>query len=331
MSRSKAPWRRGCLAAMAGLLAWGSGLPAQAQPAYPDRPIRLVVPFAPGGGSDIVARIAAACMSQGLGQQVVVENRAGAGGTIGADVVAKAAPDGYTLVLHTLSSAVLNVFLYARLPYDPRRDFAPVAEIGRAPNILAVRRDLPARSVAELIELARREPGRINYGSGGNGTIVHLSAVLLADMAKVELTHIPFRGGGPSMNALVAGQVDMMIDAVPVLLPQVRDGSARALAVTSPARVPLLPEVPTVAESGLPGYETQNWYGIYAPGRTPRPVIDRLAAEVARVVADPDCGRRLVELGVTLVGSGPDAFRAHWEAELEVWGPIIRASGARLD
>jgi tripartite-type tricarboxylate transporter receptor subunit TctC len=331
MFRHPAFRRRGLLAAAAGLLALVSGEPASAQGSYPDRPIRLIVPFAPGGGSDIVARITAACMSTGLGQQVVVENRAGAGGTIGADAVAKAAPDGYTLVLHTLSSAVLNVFLYNRLPYDPRRDFVPVAEIGRAPNILAVRRDLPARSVAELLDLARREPGRINYGSGGNGTIVHLSAVLLANMANIALTHVPFRGGGPSMNALVAGQVDMMIDAVPVLLPQVREGSVRALAVTSPERVGLLPDVPTVAESGLAGYETQNWYGIYAPGRTPRPVIDRLATEVARVVADPDCGRRLVDLGVNLVGSGPDAFRAHWERELEVWGPIIRASGARLD
>ncbi len=319
--------RRAMLAAAAMLLVGANPVRAE----FPERLIRLVVPFAPGGGSDIVGRIVASCMSTGLGQQVVVENRAGAGGTIGADNVAKSPADGYTLVLHTLSSSVLNIFLYSRLPYDPRRDFAPIAEVGRAPNILAVRRDLLARSVQDLIELARRDPGRLTYGSGGNGTIVHLSAVLLANMANIELTHVPFRGGGPSMNALVAGQVDMMIDAVPVLLPQVSDGGVRALAVTSPQRVAVLPDVPTVAESGLPGYETQNWYGIFAPARTPRPIIDRVAAEVARVVADPVCSRRLVDLGVNLVGSDPDAFSSFWQHEMEVWGPIVRSSGARLD
>ena len=317
------------------LLLLAAALPPLAAPrpvaAYPDRAIRLVVPFAPGGGTDVVARVAAQCMSAGLGQSVVIDNRAGAGGTIGTDLVAKSPPDGYTLAALTLSSAVLNAHLYQRLPFDMRRDLAAISEIGRSPNILAVRRDLPARDLAGLIAHARANPGRITYGSGGNGTIVHLSTVLFANTAGAELTHVPFRGGGPAMQALVAGQIDLMIDSLPVLMQQVRDGSIRGLAVTAPRRVDAFPDLPTVAESGLPGYATQNWFGLFAPARTPRPVIHRLAAEVARVVADPDCRRRLIDLGVEPVGSDPAAFTAFWESELAYWGPVVRASGATVE
>ena len=325
--------RRRLPSLLAGLLgAAALAGPAMAQaPAWPTRPVRMIIPYAPGGGADIVGRILGQCMTQGLGQGVVVENRAGAGGTIGTDAAAKAAPDGYTVILHTLSSIVLNNFLYARLPYDPLRDFAPVSEVGRAPNVLVVRKDLPARDLGGFLALARREPSALSYGSGGNGSVPHLAAVLLADRARFEAVHVPFRGGGPALGALLAQQVDFVLDAVPVMLPQLREGMIRALAVTSPERVALLPDVPTVAEAGVPGYATQNWYGLFAPARTPAPIVARLAAEVARVTADPDCRRRLVELGVEPVGSDTAAFAAQWQSELRTWEPVVRASGVRLD
>lgn len=314
------------------VLAALSAMPAAAQPGtFPTRPVRMIVPYAPGGGADIVGRIFGLCLGSHLGQPVVIDNRAGAGGTIGADAAAKAAGDGYTIILHTLSSIVLNNFLYSRLPYDPERDFAPVSEVGRSPNVLAVRKGLAVATVADLIAMARREPGQLTYGSGGNGTIVHLSAVLFAKQAGIELTHVPYRGGGPSLNALMTGEVDMMIDAVPVMLPQIREGMIKALAVTSPGRVALLPEVPTMQESGLSAYETQNWYGVFAPGATPGPVIGTLEQASIEAAADPQCRSRLQELGVNVVGSSADAFRVQWGREMQFWGPVVRESGARLD
>jgi tripartite-type tricarboxylate transporter receptor subunit TctC len=310
----------------AGLL--GAAAPAQA---WPERPIRMVIPFPPGGGTDVVGRVAAACMQAGLGQTIVIDNRPGAGGTLGTELVAKAAPDGYTITVLTLSSAVLNSFLYTRLPFDMRRDLAAVAEIGRSPNIVAVRNDFPARDIAGLIAAARAAPDAVTYASGGNGTIVHLSTVLFANMAGVRMLHVPFRGGGPALQALAGRQVDVMIDSLPVLLGPVRDGTIRGIAVTSARRIPQLPDLPTVQEAGLAGYETQNWFGIFVPARTPQPIIDRLAAEVARLVADPDCRRRLLDMGVEPVGSGPAEFTAFWERELATWGPIVRASGATVE
>jgi tripartite-type tricarboxylate transporter receptor subunit TctC len=299
--------------------------------AWPERPIRMIIPFAPGGGTDVVARVTAACMQQGLGQAIVIDNRAGAGGTIGTDMVAKAPADGYTITVLTLSSAVLNAFLYSRLPFDTRRDLVAVAEIGRSPNVVALRPNHPARDVAGLIAAARANPDGVTYSSGGNGTIVHLSTVLFANMAGVRLQHVPFRGGGPALQALMADQVDLMIDSLAVVLTQVREGSIRGIAVTSAQRLAQLPNLPTLQEAGLAGFETQNWFGIFAPARTPRPIVDRLAAEVARVVGDPECRRRLTEMGVEPSGAGPEAFTAFWDRELAAWGPIVRASGATVD
>jgi tripartite-type tricarboxylate transporter receptor subunit TctC len=310
------------------LAALALAVPAAAQ-AWPERPVRVIIPFAPGGGTDVVARVATACMQ--LGQPIVIDNRAGAGGTIGTDLAAKAAPDGYTLVSLTLSTAVLNTFLYRRLPFDTRRDLAAIAEIGRSPNIVAVRNSFPATDIAGLIAQAKAAPGRVTYGSGGNGTIVHLSTVLFANQAGIELTHVPFRGGGPALQAVVAQQVDLLIDSLPVVQAQVRDGSIRGIAVTSAARLPSFPALPSVAESGLPGYETQNWFGLFAPAATPRPIVDRVAAEVARVVADPACRGKLAEIGVEPTGLGPEAFSRFWDAELAAWGPVVRASGATVE
>lgn len=298
-------------------------------PAWPDKPIRLIIPFPPGGGTDVVARVAAQCMN--LGQPIVIDNRAGAGGTIGTELAVRAPADGYTLVSLTLSSAVLNAFLYHNLSFDTRRDLAAVAEIGRSPNIVAVRPDFPARDVRGLIEHARANPEGVTYSSGGNGTIVHMSSVLFANMAGVRMQHVPFRGGGPALQSVMAGQVDLMIDALPVVGAAVRDGTIRGIAVTSTQRLPQFPNLPTVAESGLPGYATQNWFGIFAPARTPRTVVDRVAAEVARVSRDPACSRRLAEIGVDPTGLGPTEFTAFWDQELATWGPIVRASGATVE
>lgn len=307
-----------------------AGPPASGQ-SWPERPVRMIIPFPPGGGTDVVGRVAAACMQQGLGQSVVIDNRSGAGGTIGTDAAAKAAPDGYTITVLTLSSAVLNTFLYKNLPFDARRDLRAVAEIGRSPNIVAVRREFPARDVAGLIAAARAQPNGVTYSSGGNGTIVHLSTVLFANMAGVQMLHVPFRGGGPALQALIAGQVDVMIDSLPVLMGQVRDGSIRGIAVTSRERIRQFPDLPTVHEAGLAGYATQNWFGVFAPSRTPEPIVKRLADEVARLVADPGCRAKLVDLGVDATGSGPAEFEAFWDSELATWGPIVRDSGARVE
>ncbi len=298
---------------------------------FPDRPLRLIIPFAAGGATDVVGRVAAGCMAQGLGQNVVVDNRTGAGGTVGADLGAKAAADGYTMTVLTLSSAVLTHHLYERLPYDTRRDFAAVSEIGRSPNIVAIRPGHPARDLQAFLADARARPDAVTYGSGGNGTIVHLSTVLLGNMAGVRMQHVPFRSGTQGLQAVMANQVDLLVDSLPVVMPQVRDGSVRGLAVTSPARLPQLPDLPTMAEAGIPGFDTQNWFGIYVPARTPRPVVDRLAAEVARVTRDPACRARLTEMGVNPVGSSPEEFTAFWDRELATWGPIVRASGAKVD
>lgn len=328
------PWCRWALplfkvASFATVLLLGGVRVSQAE--YPERPIRVIVPFAAGGGGDVVGRIGAACISQRLGQPVVVENRPGAGGTIGTDVVTKAAPDGYTLGLLSLSSGVLNGSLYQHLPYDLRRDLAAVTEVGRVPNVITVRQSLPVRDVSGLIAYARAQPGRVTYGSGGAGTIVHLATVLLGQRTSIELTHVPFRGAAPALNAVIAGQVDLLIAELPTLLGQIRDGSIRALAVTAPHRADALPDVPTAAEAGLPDFDMPNWFGFFAPAATPTAAIRRVAEAMAAAVADPACRDRMLPLGIEPTGSDPATFTAFWHRELDHWGPIVRASGAVVD
>jgi len=316
--------------AAAGWAALAAPATAQA-PDYPTRPVRMVVPFAAAGTADIVARLVASCMAPFLGQPVVVENRGGAGGTIGTDAVAKSAPDGYTIALHTVSSAVLNGFLYKNLPYDIRRDFAAVSQVGLAPNVLAIRAEIPARTVQDFIALLRAKPGGYSYGSSGPGTILHLSSALFTRMAGVEATHVPYRGEGPAINDMMAGNIDFMINVIPALLPFVRDGRFRALGVSTAQRVPLLPDVPTIAEAGLPGYETYIWHGLFAPAATPGPLIERLADAAVKAVREPGCRQRMVEIGVDPVGSRPAEFTAFWDQQMRYWGPVVQASGATLD
>lgn len=323
--------RRLAASALAAVvLALAMPQPAQAQP-YPARPVRMIIPFATGGTADIVGRLLASCMQTALGQPVVVENRGGAGGTIGTDAAAKAAPDGYTIILHTVSSAVLNSFLYRNLSFDVRRDFVAVSQVARAPNVLAVRADLPARTVQELIDLMRARPSGLSYGTSGAGTILHLSAALFTRMAGVEAVHVPYRGEGQAINDMLAGQIDFMVNVIPALLPQVREGRFRALGVTTAERAALLPGVPTIAEAGLPGYETYIWHGVYAPAGTPPPIVDRLAEATIQAVTEPGCRQRMVDLGLDLVGSRPAEFTAFWDQQIAYWGPVVRASGATLD
>jgi tripartite-type tricarboxylate transporter receptor subunit TctC len=319
---------RAAIACLALLLA---ALPAAAQPAWPDRPIRMVIPFAPGGAADVVGRIVAQGMAEDLGQPVVVENRGGSGGVIGSQAVLAAPADGHTIVLHTLSSGVMNAGLYATLPFDLRRAFAPVGLVGTVPNIIVVTPRLQARTLAELVALVRANPGRITYASSGPGTIVHLSGQLLANMIGTPMVHVPYRGSGPALNDLVAGTVDVMVDTLPPYVALVRDGRVRALAMATRSRSAALPDVPTAEEAGLPGYETYNWHAVFVAAGTPAPPVARLERALRAAVAAPATRARLVELGVEPLGAGAAELERFWDAQFATWIPIIRASGATAD
>ena len=298
--------RRSLLGAALAAPALAAPDPARAQTAFPSRPVRMIVPFAPGGSADVVARITAMGMQDALGQPVVVENRGGSGGVIGSEAALAAPADGYTIIFHTLSSAVLNAGLYRNLSFDVRRAFAPVALVGTLPNIIMVNPKLPAKTLVELIALMRQRPGRITYASSGAGTITHLSAQLLATMVGAELTHVPYRGSGPAFTDLLAGTVDMMVDTMASVIPAVRSGQVRGLAVTTKTRSAALPEVPTAQEAGVPGYETYNWHGIFAAAATPAPILARL--EAASMAAVRNGAGRLTETGVEPRGAGAAEF-----------------------
>jgi tripartite-type tricarboxylate transporter receptor subunit TctC len=309
--------------------------PARAQDAgaaaFPNRPLRMVVPFAPGGSADIVARITAQGMSEALGQPVAVDNRGGGGGVIGSEAVIAALADGYTLAFHTASSAVLNAGLYRNLPFDMRRAFAPVSLVGLIPNVVVVSPRLPAATLRELVELLRREPGRRTYASSGPGTITHLSGHMLADMAGGAMVHVPYRGSGPANADLMAGRIDVMVDTLSSTIPFVRAGQMRALAVSSRERSAALPDVPTAAEAGLPGYESYNWHAVFVAAGTPAAVIARLERAARAAVASPATNRRLVEAGVEPRGTTAAELEAFWDAQMKVWIPIVRSSGATVE
>ncbi|MBK1659033.1 Bug family tripartite tricarboxylate transporter substrate binding protein [Paracraurococcus ruber] len=293
------------------------------------RPIRMIVPFAPGGSADVVARITALGLQEALGQPVVVENRGGSGGVIGSEAALAAPPDGATIVFHTLSSAVLNAGLYRNLSFDVRRAFAPVALVGTLPNVVMVHPRLPARTLPELLALLRERPGRIAYASSGAGTITHLSAHLLVQLAGAEATHVPYRGSGPAFADLLAGTVDMMVDSMASVIPPIRAGQVRALAVTTRGRSPALPDVPTAAEAGLPGYETYNWHAVFVHAATPAPLRARLEAGMQAAVRAQAV--RLEQAGVEPRPDGAAALAAFWDQQLALWIPIVRSSGATAD
>ena len=303
-----------------------------AQPAnYPTKPIRLIVPFPPGGATDILARAVAQRWTEALGQSVVVENRPGAGGNIGSDLVAKASPDGYTLLMGTVGTHAINASLYPSMPYDHVKDFAPVILVAGVPNVMEVNPGVPAKTVQEFIAYAKANPGKINFASSGNGTSIHLSGELFKVMTGVQMTHVPYKGSAPALTDLIGGQVQVMFDNLPPSLPHIKAGKLRALAVTSAARTPALPDVPTVAESGVPGFEASSWFGVLAPAGTPRPIIDRLNAEVAKWLATPEAKERMVSLGANAMGGSPEDFAAHIRAETAKWAKVVKESGAKPD
>ena len=319
-----------CWFGRAGVLSLTLAAAAAHAQAYPDRTVRLVVPFAAGGSSDTVSRLIAQKLTASTGQTFVVDNRPGAGGNIGADLVAKSKPDGYTL-LFAAGSFTVNVSLYDKLPYDPLKDFDPVIHVCTVNGMLVVNPAVNAANVQELIALARAKPGSINFGSAGNGTILHLAGELFKSAAKVEMTHVPYKGSGPALADLMGGQVQAMFANMPGTLPQVKSGRLRVLAVTGEKRSSALPEVPTIAESGLPGYHAATWFGVLAPAGTPKEIVSKLNAEFAKALAAPDLVEHLRSEGADVVAGSPAQFRTFLRSEVERWGPVVRASGTKVN
>jgi tripartite-type tricarboxylate transporter receptor subunit TctC len=286
----------------------------------------MIVPFAPGGPNDVLGRIVALKVSEQIGQQVVIDNRSGAGGSTGTALAAAAPPDGYTLLFSGTSSLAINPSLYAKLPYDALRDFAPVSLAGTAPSLLAVHPSVPARTVKALIAIARTSPGKLNYASGGVGGTPHLAGELFKSLAQVDVVHVPFRGAGPALVALASGQVDMYVGGISSVLPMVRDKRIRPIAVTSAKRTPLMPEMPTFIESGMRGYEVVNWYAVVAPAATPKPVIAKLNAEIVKALASPDVKKRFADLGTDAASSTPEQLAAYHREDLARWAKVIKAA-----
>ncbi len=301
---------------------------ASAQDAFPSKPVHLLVPFPPGGAVDIVGRTLGDELSKRWGQSVIIENRPGAGGTIASQAAAKAPPDGYTLILVATGHA-LNPHLYAKLPYDPFNDFTPLSLIGTSPNMPLVRSDSPIRTLADLLALARERPGQLSYGHAGNGTSSHLAGELINYMTKVNIAAIPYKGGAPALNDLIGGHIPMSINNIPESIAQIRAGTVRPLGVTTARRSPVLPDVPTIAEAGIPGYDTGVWWGLVGPAGLPPLVKARLAKDCAEAVNAPAVKERLLGLGAAPIGSAPEEFAALIRAEYEKWGPIIKAAGIR--
>ncbi len=316
---------RGALAAL--LLASTAAL---AQEAFPSKPVRLLVPFPPGGAVDIVARTLSDELSRRWGQSVIIENRPGAGGTIAAAAAAKAAPDGYTLILIASGHAIVS-HLYPKLPYDPFTDFTPISLVGSSPNMLLVRADSALKSVADVLTLAREKPGQLSYGYAGNGTSPHLAGELLKYMAKVDIAAVPYKGGAPVLNDLLGGHIPMSFNNIPESIAQIQAGAVRPLGVTTAERSPVLPNIPTIAESGLPGYDTGVWWGFLAPAGLPPEIRARLAKDCAEVVQLPAVKERLLGLGARPIGSSPQEFADLIRSDHEKWGPVIKAAQIKGD
>jgi tripartite-type tricarboxylate transporter receptor subunit TctC len=297
-----------------------------AQAGYPSKPVRMVVPSSAGGGTDIVARIIAPDLSKRLGQQVVIDNRPGAGTMIGIEVAAKSPPDGYTLLMG-LSTLAINSALYKKVPYDPQRDFAPITQAVSSASIIVVHPSVPVKTLKELIAFARARQGQLNYASAGTGTYPHMTMELFLSMAKLKMVHIPYKGTAPAMIDMVAGQVATMAATILTGMPQIRAGRLRPLGITSAARSPIVPDIPTVAEAGLPGFESVQWYGMLAPARTPRDIVTRLHGEVTRVLQQPEIKARLAGDGADPVGSSPEEFARYIQSELAKWAKVAREAG----
>ena len=314
----------GALAIMGAL-----SLPAGAQ-GWPEKQVNFIVPFSAGGTTDLFGRLLANHMQQKFGKPFIVENRAGAGGNLGAAAVAKAAPDGYTFLIGTVSTHAINPFLYSKLPYDTAKDFQPVSLIARLPNILVVHPSLPANNVAELIAYLKANPDKLSYGSSGAGTSIHLAAELFKIKTGTTMTHVPFRSSGDIMNNLTGGHINLAFDNITLAWPQVKAGRLRALAVSSTARSEIAPEVPTVAET-IPGFDATSWHGVFAPAGTPKAVVDAMAAEMKRILELPDVKDKLFEIGAIAAPMTPEEFSRFIDAERTKWAEVVTASGAKLD
>ncbi len=305
--------------------------PAQAQAeAYPNKTVRIVVGYAAGGATDILARLLAQKMTESLGQQVIVENRPGANSNIGAEVVAKAAPDGYTVYMGSIANTI-NMSLYPKLNYDVVKDFSPVMLVATVPNILVVHPSVPAKTVKELIDLAKAKPDTLNVASSGSGSSIHMSAELFKMLTGVKITHVPYKGSAPAVSDLLGGQVQMMFDNAPSAMPHVKAGKLRALAVTSPRRIPALPDVPTVIESGVAGFDVFSWFALFVPAGTPKEIVAKLNAHANQALAKPDVQARMADLGAEGVGGTTERLASHVNAEVARWSKVVKESGARAD
>lgn len=305
-------------------------LPAWAQ-AWPSKPIRIVAPFPPGGVADLLARGLQADLQAALGQQVIIDNKPGAGGNVGAEIVAKAEPDGYTLLLASAGILTINEFLYARMPFDPATAFAPITVVGDMPNIVVVHPKTGVTTLKGLIDKAKAEPGKLNFGSAGNGTTTHLAMELLQSAASIKLAHVPYKGAAPAVQDLVAGQIDGLVDNPPLVLGHIKSGAIRALALASPQRMAILPDVPTATEAGLPGFEASSWFALVAPAGTPKEVVARLNAEAAKILRDPSQVEAFAGRGVRLVGNSAEEFAAFIPKERARWGQLVKAAGVKAE
>jgi tripartite-type tricarboxylate transporter receptor subunit TctC len=298
---------------------------------WPAKPIKWIVPFAPGGTTDILARTIGEKLTVALGQPVIIENKPGAGGGVGADFTAKSPPDGYTIMGGTISTHAINASLYKTLPYDPVKDFVPITMIARVPNMLVVNPEIPAKNVAELITLLKANPGKYSFASSGNGTSQHLSGELFKSMAGVDMQHIPYKGSPPALQDVVAGQVAMTFDNITTAWPLAKGGKLRALAVTTAKRSAIAPDVPTLSESGLAGYEVGSWQGVFAPAGTPAPIIGRLNTEIVKIINMPEVKEKLIALGAEPAGNSSDEFGAIVKTEVVKWAEVVKKSGAKVD
>jgi tripartite-type tricarboxylate transporter receptor subunit TctC len=312
------------------VLALAVAVPAAAQ-GFPSKPLRLICPFPPAGAVDIASRATAHELTKILGQPVAVENRPGAGGNLGGAEAARAAPDGHTLFMTTSGIQAINPVLYAKMPFDPNKDLAPVAPLVSLNNVLVLHPSVPAKSVKELIDLTKRQPGKWTYASSGNGTSIHMSGAMFTQLTGTDILHIPYKGSGPAVTDLLAGQVNMMFDNIPSSLPHIKSGKLRALATTGAKRDPALPDLPTLAESGIKGYESGVWFGLAVPAGTPRDTVNRLNAAALQAMKSPEFIKRMTDLGYNLIPGSPDDMAGMIKAELTRWAPIVKASGAKVD
>ncbi|GKS93078.1 tripartite tricarboxylate transporter substrate binding protein [Acidovorax sp. SUPP2825] len=322
--------RRTLLAAALAVAATAAVPNAFAQ-AFPNKPITIIVPFAAGGTTDILARVIGQGLSAELGQSVVVDNRAGAGGNIGGQMAARAPADGYTLFMGTVGTHAINAALYKKMPFDPVKDFAPLTRVANVPNLLVANPNQPYKTVQELIAYAKANPGKVNFGSSGSGSSIHLSGELFKSMAKVDMQHVPYKGSAPAVTDLLGNQIGIMFDNMPSAIQHVRSGKLRPIAVTTAKRSPELPDVPTIAEAGVPGYEATSWFGMFAPAGTPAPIVAQLNKALVKVLSQPETKKKLADQGAEPVSETPEQFAAFIQAESAKWGKVVKESGASVD